>query len=99
MKIKFKLRKGSRFKSQFRQMWELGLNWYWDEKNKKWVKCDSDEFRNNIDWMSSDAPCKSIRAFRRKLKSAPKNLTFILDSRFVGCDVSGVGTGGECEKL
>ena len=39
----------------------------------------------------SHAPCRSAKAFRRKLKNAPKGVKFILDSRWVGCDIIGYG--------
>jgi len=41
---------------------------------------------------SSHQDCRSVKAFRRKLKKAPKGVKFILISRWVGYDVEGTGS-------
>jgi len=41
---------------------------------------------------SSHQPCRTVRAFRRKLKYAPKGISFILVSRWFGHDIIGQGS-------
>ena len=40
---------------------------------------------------SSYQDCRTVKAFRRKLKSAPRGVECVLVSRWAGCDVIGVG--------
>jgi hypothetical protein len=88
MKLQYKARKGNRIKYKF--MGFTGYDNYWYCKaTKKWTQTP--------DWhkggISNHCPCKSVRAFRRKLKEAPKGVEFTLTSRWVGYDVIGYGTG------
>jgi len=41
---------------------------------------------------SSHQSCKSVKAFRRKLKKAPKGVKFILVSKWEGYNVEGIGS-------
>ena len=42
---------------------------------------------------STHQPCRTVKAFKRKLKKAPKGVEFTLVSRWIGYNVAGVGCG------
>jgi hypothetical protein len=60
-----------------------------------WYNCDLNKWEFKPEFgkynYSTSAPCKSVRAFRRKLKAAPEGVEFILVGRWVGHDVTGFG--------
>jgi hypothetical protein len=91
MALTFDKQKQSRIKSsQFTGMFCLESNWWYNTTLKKW------EDYNNTRWESGDGHAnvehiKSVRAFRRKLKSIPKGVRFTLKSWYVGFDVHGCG--------
>lgn len=87
MKLIYPQKKGERIKSQMNGI-ECFKNIVWDFELKVWVEITSE---GNL--FSSHAPCKSVRAFRRMLKNAPKGVLFRLRNKYVGCDVFGYGCG------
>lgn len=67
-----------------------------DENNYWWFDYGSNQWLNDMTLLtkkgfSSHQDCKSVKAFRRKLKKAPKGIKFILVSRWKGYDVIGYG--------
>lgn len=64
------------------------LNWWYNFDLKRWEESGA----SNEHHVSSHQPCKSVRAFRRKLKQAPIGVEFVLCSRWVGRDVYGHNT-------
>jgi len=92
MKLKYQAKKGSRIKYRFMGVQierEPGSTMYWYvERIHKWS--------NDPPWdeegISNTAPCKSVRAFRRKMKKwkkeLPSGIYFRLISRWVGYDVN-----------
>ena len=61
-----------------------------------WYNCDLKRWENDMDGerydYSSHQPCRTMKAFRRKLKKAPSGVEFVLNSRWVGKNITGVGT-------
>ena len=51
------------------------------------------EDQNELAWIASACPCRSVRAFRRRLrewsKYLPKGIRFRLEHRYVGVTVIG----------
>ena len=86
MKLKYQKSKGQRVKHRFLGMTTFQDFWMWDRGAKKWI---TDLHLRQGD-CSSHCDCNSIRAFRRRLKTAPENVEFILVSRYMGCDVYGI---------
>jgi len=84
MKLKYEAQKNSRIKNQFTGFESEFCNLWFCEETKTW------DLKGN----SSHRYCRSIRAFRRMLKYAPKGVCFVLWNRFEGYKVWGVGCGG-----
>ncbi len=63
-----------------------GFYYEYDSKHKVW-QCNQPSVRN----MKQSIICKSVRAFRRRLKKSPIGLRFVLVSRR-GADIIGYGT-------
>jgi hypothetical protein len=90
MKVKHKAQKRTRINYGFIGFYaetECG-GWWYNKTLKEWQhnpKMGQHTFGSHQD-------CDSVRAFRRKLKSAPKGVTFVLVSKWVGHDVYGVGS-------
>lgn len=63
-----------------------GFYYCYDTKHKVW-QCNQPSVRN----MKQSIICKSVRAFRRRLKKSPIGLRFVLLSRR-GADIIGYGT-------
>ena len=99
MKLKYEAPRGRRIKYKFMgycQGKRTSSNnecWTYLPKEKKWIDTKSKEFVYKNQIMYTHAPCKTVRAFRRKLKTAPKGVLFVLCSRWVGYDVYGIGQG------
>ena len=86
MKLNYKAKKNKRINYGF--MGFTTEDWWFDYSANKWVKdlvIDGRQF-------SSHQDCKSVRAFRRKLKKAPKDVKFVLCSRWMKNDVIGYGS-------
>lgn len=87
MKLKFDTSRGSRLKSQMIGFQSKNGNWWWNYN----LKCWTQELNGNKYWYSTHRQCKSVRAFRRMLKTAPKGVEFKLWNKYVGRDVYGIG--------
>lgn len=86
MKLKYQASKGTRIKkSRFFGMTPIDTNWEYNLDLKRW-----ENKRSLIHELQSYQDCNSVRAFRRKLKKAPKGIKFVL-RRWHGYDVYGVG--------
>ena len=83
-KIKFQKPKGQRIKNRFMGITSFQVEYWYNYESKKWEHYE----KSTKGGKSSHQPCKSYKAFVRKLKKAPKGIEFILVSRFVGYDIS-----------
>jgi hypothetical protein len=86
MKLKYKAKRKSRINYNFMGFTTFENGWWFSHNTNKWEQKPEAEY-------SSHQDCKTVKAFRRKLKSAPKGVEFILVSRWVGHDVTGLGCG------
>ena len=104
MKLKHKQHKRARFFNSSGEYYSVTTyhenGYMWSNSLKKW--CSSKELCNkegklkdihNMGASSHFAPCKSVRAFRRRLKQwskyLPKDVEFILVSKYIGVEVRG----------
>jgi len=85
MKLKYEARKRTRINYRFMGFTTFEQGWWHNHDENRWEKNPS-----NCNYGSHE-PCRSVRAFRRKLKKAPKGVKFILVSRWKGYDVTGFG--------
>lgn len=90
MKLKFEAGKGSRINYRFMGFTTFEDNWWFSHNSNMWEQCPT----AGENGFSSHQSCRSLKAFRRKLKKAPKGVEFVLVSRYVGHNVSGFG----CKK-
>lgn len=88
MKLKYKIRRRLRINSRFVWMKSLDFDWWYNEDLNKW------EFKpdKRKGYHRQHQDCQTMKAFRRKLKKAPKGVKFILATRWVGYDIEGTGT-------
>ena len=98
MKLKYQKSKPFRVNNQFFSMDARYCDWWWCYDLNKWIHNDDIELRENSYGklyckysISSDLYCHSIRAFRRRLKKAPKGVEFMLSSKYYGYDAFGRG--------
>ena len=89
MKMKYEAEKGSRMNYGFIGFTTIETSWWfnytigkWEHNPVKKLGCGN---------YSSHQICRTVKAFRRKLKAAPKGVRFILVNRWIGCDVVGYG--------
>jgi len=85
MKLKYEAKKQSRINYRFMGFTTFEEGWVYNYDMNKWEKNPS-----NCNYGINE-PCRSVRAFRRKLKKAPKGVEFLLMSRWEGHDVIGFG--------
>ena len=90
MKLKFEAPKRQRIKSQFIGF-EADCYLMWNNELKTWVN----DINNGNYTYTSIRECKSVKAFKRMLKTSPKGVKFKLNSIYVGHNVYGIGTGEE----
>lgn len=87
MKLRYEQSKGNRLNSQMYGFESVNCDLMWN--------CELMVFTQEIEIgkysYSSHAPCKSVRAFRRMLKKAPKGVEFKLWNKYAGCCVYGFG--------
>lgn len=85
MKLKYQAPKNSRIKTRFMSVTTYGRrNLWYHEPTKQWT---TDPTVLKGGYFSNFMPCRSVKAFRRFLKKAPKGIEWILISRYVGHDV------------
>jgi hypothetical protein len=88
MKLRFSKQKSQRVKKRFIGFCAVDRTHYWfEELSQSWKQSNE-----CVGPSSSHQDCNSVRAFRRKLKTAPKGVKFVLVSRWRGFDVDGTGT-------
>lgn len=87
MKLRYEQNKGNRLNSQMDGFEAVNCEWVWNYDLRKWTQ----EIESGKYGYSSHAPCKSVKAFRRMLKKAPKGIEFKLWNKYVGCCVYGFG--------
>ena len=87
MKLKYDAKKRGRIKHGFISFTSTELGWWFDYESNSWQNPPTGK-----QGYSSDQYCRSVRAFRRKLKKAPLGVRFRLTSRWIGYDVYGFGT-------
>jgi hypothetical protein len=80
MKLKYEANKRSRIKNHF--LFYVPLEWQGILDTYSGIK------EKGI----SEVNCRSIRAFRRRLKQIPKGVEIILFSRYIGHNVIGYGS-------
>ena len=87
MKLKFDAPKMNKLKSQMTGFEAVNCDWMWNYDLKEWTQ----ELQSVKYSYSSHRPCRSVKAFLRMLKSAPKGIEFRLWNKYIGCDVYGIG--------
>ena len=87
MKLKYEARKRTRIKYMFMGFTTFENGWWFNHNTNKWEQNPEAGEKGYC----SHQNCGTVKAFRRKLKSAPKGVEFILVSRWVGHDVTGFG--------
>lgn len=88
MKLKYQAKKRTRINHSFIGITPESVG-YWYNLDKKIWECNPE---HGLYRYSKAQRCNSIKAFRRKLKKAPKGVRFILVSRFKGYNVIGKGS-------
>jgi hypothetical protein len=78
MKLKYEAIKGQRINYMFCGITTFENGWWYNIDLKKWELNPKHGLYNR----SSHQPCRSLKAFKRKLKKLPKGVEFILASRF-----------------
>ena len=72
-------------KDRFLWMESVNDNWRWNTDKKKWINSNSSAKDSTV-----FLDCKTLNAFKRRLKKTPQGIQFRLVSRFIGFDVLGV---------
>jgi hypothetical protein len=87
MKLKYEAKKRTRINYRFTGYTTFENGWWYNHDLNKWEL----NLQHGTHNYGSHAGCRSVKAFRRKLKSAPKGVEFILVSRWFGNNVVGHG--------
>jgi len=87
-KLKYEAKKLTRINYRFMGITTFENGWWFNHNSNKWEQNPSSGEKG----YSSHQDCRTVRAFRRKLKSAPKGIKFILVSRWVDHNVTGFGS-------
>lgn len=87
MKLKYEAQKRTRIKYRFIGFTTFEQGWWHNHDLNKW---EFNPHHGKYNYGSHE-PCRSVMAFRRKLKKAPKGVEFILVSRWIGNNVTGLG--------
>ncbi len=69
----------------FLWMESVDNKWRWNTDKKQWINSNSSDKDTTV-----FLDCKTLKAFKRRLRKAPKGVQFRLVSRFIGFDVLGV---------
>lgn len=88
MKLKYNAQKRTRINYSFIGFTTFENGWWFNHNTNSWEQNPKVGEKG----YSSHQNCRSVKAFRRKLKKAPKGVKFILVSRWVGYDVEGTGS-------
>ena len=87
MKVKYEAKKRTRINYCFMGFTTFESGWWFNYNTNKWEQNPKAGEKG----YSSHQECNSVKAFRRKLKKAPRGVEFILVSRWVGYNVTGFG--------
>ena len=87
MKLKYTAQKRTRIKYNCMGMTTFENGWWYNTDLQAWFYNPEHGTSN----FSSHQPCRSVRAFRRKLKLAPKGVVFLLCSRWQKHEIYGKG--------
>lgn len=87
VKLKYEARKRTRINYRFIGFTTFENGWWFNHNTNKWEQNPSAGEKG----YGSHQDCRTVKAFRRKLKYAPKGVEFILVSRWVGYNVTGFG--------
>lgn len=87
MKLKYNAKNRSRINYGFLGFTTYEKGWWFNHNTNKWEQ-NIKASENNFGFIQH---CKTVKAFRRKLKKAPKGVEFTLVSRWIGYNVEGVG--------
>jgi hypothetical protein len=87
MKLRHQAIKGKRISYNFMGFTTFESGWWFNFNTNKWEK----NTKASKKGYSSYQDCRTVKSFRRKLKSAPKGVEFILVSRWIGNNVIGFG--------
>jgi hypothetical protein len=90
MSVQYKKQRGSRINHRFMGMTTFENGWWYHESQKKWINHDTPYYESDGMGYNSHQRCTSVKAFIRKLKTAPIGVEFILVSRYVGFSVTGI---------
>ena len=85
MKLQYESPKGRRVNYKFTGFEAVDCDWFWAYEHKKWTQYTDKKS------LCSHRECKTVKAFKRMLKTAPSGVKFRLCSRWVGYDVYGFG--------
>lgn len=88
--IKINKPKHSRINYGFIGITTFEQNWWYHPYQKRWLYHDGSIYNNHGEGYSSHQSCKSLKAFKRKLKKLPSSIEFILCSRWIGYDIVGI---------
>jgi hypothetical protein len=88
MKLKYNALNRTRINYRFMGFTTFETGWWFNYNTNSWEQNPKAGEKG----YSSHQDCRSVKAFRRKLKKAPKGVKFILVSRWVGYDVEGTGS-------
>lgn len=88
MKIKYEAPKRTRINYGFMGFTTFEDGWWFSHNTNRWEQNPKAGEKG----YGSHQPCRTVKAFRRKLKDAPMGVEFILVSRWVGHNVTGFGS-------
>lgn len=94
MKLKYEAPKRSRIHYKFMGFTTFEHGWWFSYDTKSWTQHPP----KGKGGYSSHQPCKTIKAFIRKLQKAPKGVEFILVSRWYGHNVIGFGNNDKLTR-
>ena len=90
--MKYQAKKKNRIKYRFIGITTIDKDpWWFNEKLNQWENQKNTNKNIDCDY-NSHQDCKSVKAFKRKLKKCPKGVEFILVNKWVGYDVYGKNT-------
>jgi hypothetical protein len=95
MKLKYNAQNRTRINYRFMGFTTFENGWWFNHNTNSWQQNPKAGEKG----YSSHQNCRSVKAFRRKLKKAPKGVKFILVSRWVGYDVEGIGSFACVQRL
>jgi hypothetical protein len=83
--MKYEAQKGNRINYGFMGITTFEFGWWFSHNSNRWEQNPESGEKG----CSNHQDCRTMKAFRRKLKNAPKGVEFILVSRWNGYDIIG----------